>query len=198
MTLAPRVYIVIGPAGSGKTGVARLIAGLSGAAYIDKDTACTRLTEALLDLAGTDPSERDLNPYYQSVVMDLEYATILDLAADNLRVGRPVVLDAPFGRYFFQPDYLAEVTYRHNWPADVELVVVRVQVDSETARERVRARGCARDRSKLADWDTFWKAAEANECRWSDGRRLVFDNRADGLTADEVARALAGLDRSSP
>ena len=193
MTLAPRVYFVIGPAGSGKTGVARLIAELSGAAYIDKDTACTRLTEALLELAGTDPSERDLNPYYQSVVMDLEYATILDLAADNLRVGRPVVLDAPFGRYFARPDYLADVTYRHDWPADVELVVVQVQVDSDTARERVRARGCARDRSKLADWDTFWKAAEANECRWSDGRRLVFDNRADGITADEVARALTGL-----
>ncbi|XUL91896.1 AAA family ATPase [Streptomyces galilaeus] len=193
MTLAPRVYFVIGPAGSGKTGVARLIAELGGAAYIDKDTACTRLTEALLELAGTDPSERDLNPYYQSVVMDLEYATILDLAADNLRAGRPVVLDAPFGRYFPRPDHLAEVTYRHDWPADVELVVVQVQVDSDTARERVRARGCARDRSKLADWDTFWKAAEANECRWTDGRRLVFDNRADGITADEVARALAGL-----
>jgi predicted kinase len=125
--------------------------------------------------------------------MDLEYATILDLAADNLRVGRPVVLDAPFGRYFAQPDYLAEVTYRHHWPADVELVVVRVQVDSDTARERVRARGCARDLSKLADWDTFWKAAEANECRWRDGRRLVFDNRTEGITADEVARALETL-----
>lgn len=193
MTTTPRVYVVIGPAGSGKTGVARLIAGLSDAAYIDKDTACTRLTEALLELAGTDPSERDLNPYYQSVVMDLEYATILDLAADNLRLGRPVVLDAPFGRYFSRPDYLAEVTYRHHWPADVELVVVQVQVDSDTARERVRARGCARDRSKLADWDTFWKAAEANQCRWADGRRLVFDNRSDGITADEVARALEGL-----
>lgn len=102
--------------------------------------------------------------------MDLEYATILDLAADNLRLGRPVVLDAPFGRYFSQPDYLAEVTYRHDWPSDVELVVVQVRVDKDTARERVRARGCARDLSKLADWDTFWKTAEANECQWADGR----------------------------
>jgi len=198
MTTAPRVHFVIGPAGSGKTGVARLIAELGGAAYIDKDTACTRLTEALLDLAGTDRNERDLNPYYQSVVMDLEYATVLDLAADNLRLGRPVVLDAPFGRYFSQPDYLAEVTYRHKWPSDAELVVVQVRVDKDTARERVRARGCARDLSKLADWDTFWKTAEANECRWADGRRLVFDNRADGITADAVAGALEELNRPGP
>ncbi|WP_329349101.1 ATP-binding protein [Streptomyces sp. NBC_01261] len=156
MAAAPRVYFVIGPAGSGRTGVARLIAELSGAAYLDKDTACTRLAETLLELAGTDRNERDLNPYYQSVVMDLEYATVLDLAADNLRVGRPVVLDAPLGRYFQQADYCAEVTYRHHWPS------------------------------------------EANECQWADGRRLVFDNPADAVTADAVARARAELDPPGP
>jgi hypothetical protein len=70
-----------------------------------------------------------------------------------------------------------------------------VEIDraDRPGRERVRARGCARDRSKLADWDTFWKTAEANECRWKDGRRLVFDNRTDGITADEFARALETL-----
>ncbi|MFI9777553.1 hypothetical protein ACIHCV_23060 [Streptomyces sp. NPDC051956] len=36
-----------------------------------KDTVCTRLTEALLAAAGTDPAERDHNPYYRSVVMVL-------------------------------------------------------------------------------------------------------------------------------
>ncbi|WP_405974561.1 hypothetical protein OG496_41690 [Streptomyces sp. NBC_00988] len=60
---------------------------------------------------------------------------------------------------------------------------------SSAARERVRAR----DRSKFADWDTFWKTAGANECQWADGRRVVFDNRSDGVTADAVARALESL-----
>jgi predicted kinase len=189
----PRAYFVIGPAGSGKTGVARLLAEQTGAAYIDKDTASTRFTEALLELAGTDKTERDLNPYYQSVVMELEYLTILDLARDNLAVGRPVVLDAPFGRYFSRPDYLTEVAEHHSWPREVETVTVRVQVDSATARERVRARGYARDLSKLADWDTFWKKAQNNECRWSSRHHLVFDNRADGITRAAVAHALDGL-----
>ncbi|MBO8190158.1 ATP-binding protein [Streptomyces oryzae] len=189
-----RAFFVIGPAGSGKTSVARLLAQQSGAAYLDKDTVCTRLTEALLELAGTDPAQRDLNPYYQSQVMDLEYPTLLDLARDNLAVGRPVVLDAPFGRYVSRPGYLEEVAERHSWPQHVEPVVVQVHVDSETARERVRARGYARDLSKLADWDAFWKKAQENECHWRGGRRLVLDNRADGaVTATAVAHALEGL-----
>jgi predicted kinase len=189
----PRAYFVIGPAGSGKSTVARLLAQQAGAAYIDKDTACTRFTEALLELAGTDKDERDLNPYYQSVVMDLEYLTILDLARENLAVARPVVLDAPFGRYFSRPGYLTEVAERHSWPGGVEPVVVRVEVDSDTARARVRARGCARDLSKLADWDSFWKKAQDNECLWSSRHRLVFDNRADGVTGAAVRHALNGL-----
>ncbi|MET8948980.1 AAA family ATPase [Streptomyces sp. NPDC004542] len=189
----PRAYFVIGPAGSGKSTVARLLARQAGAAYIDKDTVCTRLTEALLELAGTDRAERDLNPYYQSAVMDLEYLTILDLARDNLALGRPVVLDAPFGRYFSRPGYLDEVAERHSWPRPVEPVVVRVEVDSDTARARVRARGYARDLSKLADWDSFWNKARANECLWVSRHRLVFDNRADGITAAAVTRALDGL-----
>lgn len=186
----PRVYVVIGPAGSGKSSVARLLAGHTGAAYLDKDTVCTRLTEALLAQAGTDPSERDHNPYYQSVVMDLEYATLLDLAGDNLRTGRPVVLDAPFGRYFDTPDHLAAVAHRHRWPEGTECVVVRVRVDKETARARVAARGYARDASKLNDWDAFWDKASRSECRWTGAHRLDFDNGAEGVTAEAVARAV--------
>lgn len=187
---APRVHLVIGPAGSGKSSVARLIAERSGAAYLDKDTACTRLTEALLAAAGTDPAERDHNPYYRSVVMDLEYATLLDLAGDNLRLGRPVVLDAPFGRYFDDPDYLVTVADHHGWPPGTECVVVRVTVDKETARARVRARGYARDASKLADWDAFWDKASRAECRWAAARHLELDNSADGIDMDAVVRAL--------
>ncbi|ADI04706.1 hypothetical protein SBI_01585 [Streptomyces bingchenggensis BCW-1] len=37
-----------------------------------------------------------------------------------------------------------------------------------------------------------------NVCRWSSGHRLVFDNRADGVTAAAVARALGRLGRATP
>ena len=189
----PLVHLVIGPAGSGKSSVARLIAERTGAVYLDKDTVCTRLTETLLSAAGTDPAERDHNPYYQATVMDLDYATLLDLAGENLRLGRPVVLDAPFGRYFDDPGYLTTVRARHDWPAATECVVVRVTVGKETALERVRARGLARDTSKLADWDAFWDKAARAECRWTGARHLELDNSADGIDVEQVRRAGIGF-----
>ncbi|WP_425827891.1 AAA family ATPase [Streptomyces fractus] len=189
----PRLYLAIGPAGSGKSSVARIVAERTGAAYLDKDTVCTRLTEALLTEAGTDPAERDHNPYYQSVVMDLEYATLLDLAGDNLRLGRPVVLDAPFGRYFDDPGYLDAAAARHGWPQGTECVVVRVRVDKETARSRVHARGNARDASKLADWDAFWDKASRAECHWTGAHRVELDNGVDGIDADAVVQALSAV-----
>lgn len=183
-----RAVFVTGPAGSGKSSVARLLATHFAAAYLDKDTVCTHLTEALLAAAGTDPDERDQNAYYQSVVMDLEYRTMLDLARDNLEVGRPVVLDAPFGRYLGDPRFVTETVAR--WPAGVAVVVVQVRVDGETARRRVEARGLARDRSKLADWESFWEKASAVQCRWEGARRLVYDNATDGVDRDAVLRLL--------
>lgn len=177
-------FFVIGPAGSGKSSVARVLAAEVAATYLDKDTACTHLTEALLSLAGTDKDERDHNAYYQSVVMDLEYRTILDLARDNLDLGRSVVLDAPFGRYLDDPHFLTS----RPWPAGVDLVVVQVRVDGETARRRIQDRGYARDRSKLADWNSFWDKASAIECRWEGATRLVFDNVTDGVDRAAVKR----------
>ncbi|WP_416967715.1 AAA family ATPase [Streptomyces sp. 4F14] len=185
-----RAYFVIGPAGSGKSSVARLLAKLTGAAHLDKDTACTRLTEALLKAAGTDPDDRDGNAYYLSEVRELEYLTLLDLARDNLAVGRSVVLDAPFGSYFADPGFLTTAADRHGWPDRVEPVVVHVRVDEATAQDRIRARGLARDASKLADWPAFWAKSQANLCRWEGARRVEFDNSADGVTEETVRRAL--------
>ncbi len=94
--MTSHLFFVIGPAGSGKSTVSTLIARHLRAAYLDKDSVATLFTEALLTAHGSDPHERDNNEYYQHVVMDLEYQTLLRLAGDNLRVGTPVVLDAPF------------------------------------------------------------------------------------------------------
>lgn len=185
-----RAVFVTGPAGSGKSSVARVLAEHFAAAYLDKDTVCTHLTETLLAAAGTDRDERDQNAYYQSVVMDLEYRTMLDLARDNLEVGRSVVLDAPFGRYLGDPRFVTETVARHRWPAAVVPVAVQVRVDGETARRRIEARGLARDRSKLADWNSFWEKASAVQCRWEGARRLVYDNVADGVDRAAVLRML--------
>lgn len=188
-TTIPKVFFVIGPAGSGKSSVSRLIAQRFGAAYIDKDTATIRFTELLLKLNNSDPNERDNNEFYQRTIMPLEYASILDLTRDNLLAGNSVVLDAPFGKFFPDDDYLSKVRVEHQWP-EAELVVVHVRLAGEALRKRLIARGYPRDEWKLANWETFWAGAQANSCHWKEARHVDFDNSAAAADITDFATAL--------
>lgn len=189
-TTMPKVFFVIGPAGSGKSSVSKLIAEHYGAVYIDKDTATKRFTELLLTLNGSDPNERDNNEFYQQAILPLEYASILDLSRDNLSIGRSVVLDAPFGKFFADPDYLINVQREHNWP-EAELIVVHVRTDGEAVRERLVARGNERDEWKLNNWEQFWAASQANACQWKAARHVVLDNSGDAIDVELLDRAIA-------
>lgn len=191
--MSPKLYFVIGPAGSGKSTVSTQIARHSHAVYLDKDSVATFFTEALLELAGTDKHERDNNEYYQRAVMDLEYRTLLRLAGDNLRLGSSVVLDAPFVRYFPQADFLERAAVEHSWPTDVEIVVVHVTVDGSRVKDRVVDRGYERDAWKIAHWDEFWASAQAAECAWRGAHHVLFDNSADGETSARLDEALAAF-----
>lgn len=191
--MSPKLFFVIGPAGSGKSTVSTQIARHTHSAYLDKDSVATHFTEALLELAGTDPQERDNNEYYQRVVMDLEYRTLLRLAGDNLRLGNSVVLDAPFVRYFPRADFLEVAAREHDWPVGVEIVVVHVTVDGSRVKDRVADRGYDRDAWKLEHWDEFWASAQAADCAWRGAHHVLFDNSADGETSARVDAALAAL-----
>jgi predicted kinase len=191
--MALNIVFSIGPAGCGKSTVSREIARRLHAAYLDKDSLVTYLTEAALDLAGTDKNERDNNAYYQKVVMDLEYATLLRVAGDNLRIGTSVVIDAPFGRYFPRQDYLEKAAAQYGWPAEATWHVIRVVVDGELARRRTIARESGRDAWKLEHWDEFWATATTSTCSWRGAQHLSFENNSEGIDEELFARLLDSL-----
>jgi predicted kinase len=164
--MSPRVFIVIGPAGSGKTTIAQRTAKQHEAAYLDKDRVSGRFVEFALTATGHDPTDRESNDYYRANLLPLEYETLMDVAGINLRLGRSVVLDAPFGAYFGDPDYLTRAAEDFQWPPTA-ITVIRVRVPQEVLRTRLTQRGLERDRWKLAHWDDYWATYGSLECAWS-------------------------------
>jgi predicted kinase len=182
----PLAFLVVGPAGSGKSTVAREIARRARAAYLDKDAIAGPLVELLLASRGDDPWERDENAFYQESVFAVEYDTVLAVAAQNLALGLSVVIDAPFRQYTGDGDYLTRARRRLGWP-EATVVVVHVDVPAEVHRSRLVARGNDRDRWKLDHWDEFRSELERDRCRWADAVHVRVDNT--GPDADLSALA---------
>lgn len=134
------VYVVAGPAGSGKSTLGRALAGVTGAVVLDQDIATNPLMAQLALLVGAGD---DLDhPALRGPVRQARYQCLIDVAVDNGRLGRDVVMIAPF---------TAECTDRQAWlelsrqlaPAHVRLIWVTVPPEVALSR-RVR-RNLARD-----------------------------------------------------
>jgi predicted kinase len=173
----PTLRIVIGTAGSGKSTIAQRRARHYAAAYLDKDAMCARFVEAALLAAGYDAGERESNAFYRERILPLEYDSLLDVAGANLRLGRPVVIDAPFSPYLSDPTFMTTAAKRFDWPP-AEVEVVRVRVSPATLQRRLRERGLERDRFKLAHWDEYWAEHGGRPCAWTGVRLSEFSNDA--------------------
>jgi predicted kinase len=163
----PSLRIVIGTAGSGKSTIAQQLARRHGAAYLDKDAMSARFVEAALVAAGYDPGDRESNAYYRDQVLPLEYDSLLDVAGANLRIGRSVVIDAPFSPYLSDATFITSAAQRFDWPPVDVIEVIRVRVSPAVLQGRLRARGLERDRVKLAHWDEYWAEHGGRPCAWA-------------------------------
>jgi predicted kinase len=136
------VYVVAGPAGSGKSTVGRALALVTGAVVIDQDVATNPLMAAMAVLVGAGD---DLDhPALRGRVRQARYQCIIDIAAENGAIGRDVVLIAPFTAETSDAAAWSELV-RQLQPAQVTLVWVTVPPEVALAR-RVQ-RNLPRDRT---------------------------------------------------
>ncbi len=135
-------YVVAGPAGSGKSTLGRALASVTGATVIDQDIATNPLMAALAAIVGAGD---DLDhPALRGPIRQARYQCVIDIASDNGRLGRDVVMIAPFTAEISAAAAWSELS-RQLSPARV--VLVWVTVPPAVALARRQQRNLPRDRS---------------------------------------------------
>lgn len=145
--LAPVAAVVAGPAGVGKTTLAQALATHLGACLLDLDTATAPLVEVVAGLLGSDDLDGGILSHATRAA---RYATVRDLAVDNLRCGVPVVLVAPFTAERSDPAAWERLA-GDLAAAGGRPTLVWVHADRDVLRARLLGRAAARDAGKLAD-----------------------------------------------
>ncbi len=141
------VVLLTGGPGAGKSTVGRMLAARLGAALVDQDTVTGALVGVVADLVGV----HDLDdPRLAGPTRAARYEAVVAVAEDNLRVGTPVALVAPFTRE--RADIAAWVALeRRLRDAGGAPLLVWLRLRPETALRRLKARGAARDLAKTGD-----------------------------------------------
>ena len=180
----PYAVLVSGAPGTGKSTLAAALARRLGAAVLDLDVATGPLTEVVSALIG----RADLSdPRIAELTRGPRYDTLLALARDNLRAGRPVVLVAPFTAEQSAPGWAAVAGRLADHCAAIVLVWLHLPADELAAR--LRRRGAARDAGKLRDPAAFLATVRRDP---PDVPHLALDaTRPVAELVDHVAERLA-------
>lgn len=182
MTAGGPAVCVAGTPGSGKSTLGVALAARLGAIVLDMDTATNPLIGEIAELIGAGD---DLDhPGLGGAVRAARYRCVVDVAVENVALGRAAVMIAPF---------TAEVTDQTQWAAlarrfaPADLWLVWVDVPAEVAWERRRRRGHARDRAAMVKGDAPRPSGPGVP-------HILADGAADVTSEiDRVVRAL-GLD----
>jgi predicted kinase len=187
------LVLMAGGAGAGKTVLAReVVRRVANAVLLDKDRLLGPWVDRVLRDAGAEV-DRDGDYYWRSV-RPQEYATLEAMAYDHLELGKVVVVDAPLRPELEDPAWVARV--RDQCAArGASLVAAWVVVSPETARQRMYARGEARDRWKLANWEEFLKRQPYDPPA---GASLVLANDDRDSTEKLIAAILQTIQAAEP
>lgn len=173
-----------GPPASGKTTLGRTLAERLHAAMVDIDVATGPLTSVVADLIRQDDLDgADL----AGVTRSARYETLTALAEDNLQLGLPVVVVAPFTSERRNPAAWAKLADRLR-AAGGAPTLVWLQANRELLKKRLHGRAAARDRAKVANLAVFLDRVDLDPPA---GPHVAIDAAVD--MESQYAAVLAGV-----
>jgi len=157
-TTQPTLILIAGGPGAGKSSLGRALATqFDSSVLLDKDVVTGAWVDGMLVRLNGGRIDRD-SPVYLELLRPLEYSTLIATALDNLALGKTVFVVAPFGPELSDSDWIRQL--RHSvHDLGGRLRAIWIEIDSESAKERMVARNEVRDQWKLANWDEFTASA---------------------------------------
>lgn len=152
-TPTPRVVLIGGYAGSGKTELGRILARRTGWPMLDKDTLTRPVIETALEMLGQSPHDRESETYL-NVIRPREYEALAAGAQENVECGNSVIVTAPYLREFTDPTWISRARAAYAGMG-ASTTLVWMYCDADTMHTYLRHRGAARDAVKLADWPAY-------------------------------------------
>jgi DNA-binding transcriptional regulator YhcF (GntR family)/predicted kinase len=182
----PRVLLIGGYAGSGKTQLGRILARQTGWPMLDKDTLTRPVVEMALEMLGQSPHDRESQVYAQTI-RPREYEALVAAGQENVECGNSVILTAPFIREFRDAAWLSRIQAGYD-AMNATMTMVWVYCDADTMHTYLRHRGAARDAFKLADWPGYLATIDLDFR--PPAPYLSIDNSASSVPLQDQAKQL--------
>jgi predicted kinase len=153
----PTALFILGHAGTGKSFLARHFVERQheiGLAWctLDKDVVSEVWSGVLLQALGQNPDDRD-SPMFKENIRDLEYASTLRIAKDQLELGLNVIFPGPWSRELASSALFSAQAL--GFPASTHLRHVWLELPLEIRKERIARRADPRDLWKLTHWPAY-------------------------------------------
>jgi predicted kinase len=192
-----QMLFVVGVAGTGKSTVAEAITQKIPSVYLDRDTVAGRYTDKFLAFNGLEPDDRD-SQFFLEHCRDVEYDITMDVALENLKLGKDIILVSPFTRELKNPTWIEEQLARVGRTLqDVKIKVLLVYLsDMDVQRARIISRATVRDTWKLENWDEYAKRLKDPEINWAIPAEsiLQFDNLGE-LTFEKMNKLIEFVEK---
>jgi predicted kinase len=181
----PKLVFFLGPAGSGKTTIAKFMVKKLRAAFFDMDTLSRPAAETIMTLSGLDPNDRD-SPIYKQHCRGLGYRITMDAALENLQLGVDAFVVGPFSKELEDPLWLEQELSKTGLTLeDVDVKAIFIYLPDDHYRDRIKERGSALYVWKLENWCHFSQSLIRREIKWKlPPTSILYFNNAEPLTLE--------------